>query len=90
VSIIIYLGAWFVTNPSVRHFVSEFVGRALSGQSDILKEPSDTDIEERPMDGKDHGSDNKKEDHGQRLSLDTDTPTVMRLSKPHEQKLDIR
>ncbi|RFN47991.1 1-alkyl-2-acetylglycerophosphocholine esterase [Fusarium flagelliforme] len=89
VSIIIYLGAWFVTNPSVRHSFSEFARRGLSGHSDSLKEPSGKDADERPKDERDHGSDNKKLDRGQRLSLSTDTPTVMRLRKSHEQKLNM-
>ncbi|CAG7558189.1 unnamed protein product [Fusarium equiseti] len=88
VSIIIYLGAWFITNPSVRHFVSEFAGRALSRQSDSLGKPSDKDADEFPQDEKDHGSDNKKVDHGQRPSLSMDAPTVMRLRKSDEQKLN--
>ncbi|RBR25654.1 uncharacterized protein FIESC28_01617 [Fusarium coffeatum] len=90
VSIIIYLGAWFVTNPSVRHFVSEFVHRALSGQSDFLKQPSNSDGEERPKDEKDHGSDNKKADRDQRLSLSMDTATIMRSRKSRERKFNMR
>lgn len=89
-SIIIYLVAWFVTNPSVRHFVSEFAGRALSGQSESLKNPSDKDADKCPKDEKDHGSDNKKVDRGQRPSLSMDTPTVMQLRESNEQKLNQR
>ena len=85
-SIIIYLGAWFVTNPNVRNFVR----RALSGQSNFLKEPSNSDGEERLKDEKDHGSDNKKADRDQRLNLSMDTATGMRSRKPREQKLDMR
>ncbi|KAJ4127978.1 hypothetical protein NW768_008261 [Fusarium equiseti] len=90
VSIIIYLGAWFVTNPSVRHFVSEFVGRVVSGHSDSLKESPVKDADERPKNEKDHGSNNWKVDHDQRLRLSMDTPTIMRARKSHEQRLSMR
>jgi hypothetical protein len=70
--------------------MDEVSGRALSGQSDSLGKPSDKDADEFPQDEKDHGSDNKKVDRGQRPSLSMDTPTVMRLRKPNEQKLNVR
>ena len=63
-SIVIYLGVWFVTNPSVRHFVAEFARGGFLGTI-WLFERALKNADEGLKDEKDHGSDNKKVDRGQ-------------------------